>query len=102
MTRSPRRGGASPTATIPVWVQPNASRARIVGLRQSALKISVTMPPEKSKANKAVEKLLAKTFGLPHSSVTVVAGGAARRKTVQLRGISQDQVAKWLEKQRSL
>ena len=71
-------------------------------MRQDALKISVTAPPEKGKANKAVEKLLAKAFGLPQSSVTVIAGSAARRKTVELRGITQDQVAEWLERQRIL
>ena len=102
MTPSSQHGDTSPTGRISVWVQPNASRAGIVGLRQDALKISVTVPPEKGKANHAVEKLLAKVFGLPKSSVTVVVGGASRRKTVELRGVSQDKVAEWLEKQRRL
>jgi len=96
---SSQRGDASPSGRISVWVQPNASRAGIIGLRQDALKVSVTVPPEKGKANQAVEKLLAKVFDLSKSSVTVIAGGASRRKTVELRGVSQDKIAEWLEKQ---
>jgi len=97
MTAAPRADSIE-TTTLAVWVQPNASRQRIVGMRGDALKIAVTAPPEKGKANKAVERLLASQFGLPNSAVSVVAGLAARRKAVKLQGVGRRQVAEWLAK----
>lgn len=51
-----------------------------------ALKIAVTAPPDKGKANAAVVALLAKTFGVAKSSVTVVAGETDRRKVLRIAG----------------
>jgi uncharacterized protein YggU (UPF0235/DUF167 family) len=42
--------------------------------------------PEKGAANAALEKLLAKALGLPASTVSVVAGGTSRLKTVRVPG----------------
>ena len=51
-----------------------------------ALKIAVTAPADKGKANAAVTALLAKTFGVAKSSVAVVAGETDRRKTLRILG----------------
>lgn len=84
------------TARAAVWVQPGASRARIVGRLGNALKVAVTAPPEKGKANQAVVKLLAGELGVPASSVRVVAGAAARRKTIAVDGMTQSALDRWL------
>lgn len=84
------------TAVLTVLVKPGASRRGILGMRGDALRVAVSAPPEKGKANKAVAKLLAKRFGVPPSSVTVIVGAASRRKTLRFDGISQEQLNRFL------
>jgi len=83
-------------AFLAVKVQPGASRERVVGRLGEAVKIAVTAPPEKGKANQAVEKLLAREFGVPAGAVEVVLGGGARLKRVRLRGVTPAQAALWV------
>ena len=79
---------AARCATLTARVQPGASRERLTRMTDGALKVAVSAPPEKGKANRAVEKLLAKTLGLPVSAVRVVGGETSRRKTVRCEGIT--------------
>ncbi len=72
-----------------VRLQPNASRDEIIGRAQDAdgqdyLKVRIRAVPEKGKANKALETLLAKALGLPKSAVKVVGGGKSRLKTIDI------------------
>ena len=92
----PNRRPAPASATLDVWVQPGASRQRVVGLYGDALKVAVAAPPEKGAANRALEKLLAGEFGLSPSAVAVIAGGGSRRKRVSLQGVSAEQVRAWV------
>lgn len=79
--------GTSPDgATVRVRVSPGASRDRILGPHGDALKISVRQPPEKGRANREVERLLADAIGARPRDVEVVAGLTARNKTVLFRG----------------
>jgi uncharacterized protein len=75
--------------TFDVLVQPRASRAKVGPVHDGRLKISVTSPPVDGEANAAVIELLAKTFGVAKSAVSVVAGAASRRKTVRVAGITR-------------
>ena len=63
-------------------VHPKARKDAIMGVHAGALKVSVTAPPEKGKANDAVVRLLAKALDLPKGSVAIVAGEASQDKTV--------------------
>jgi uncharacterized protein (TIGR00251 family) len=63
-----------------------------------AVKIAVTAPPEKGKANQAVERLLAEEFGISAGAVAVIAGGGSRRKTVRLNGIGPERLRSWLSR----
>ena len=51
-----------------------------------ALKIAVTAPPDKGKANAAVALLLSKVFGVSKTSVVLVAGDTDRRKILRISG----------------
>ena len=77
---------------IAVKVVPNASRDRVVGELDGALKVSVSAAPERGAANKAVCKLIAKTLGLRVQQVTVHAGPTSPRKTLRISGVTIDQV----------
>lgn len=77
-----------------VRVTPGAGRNAIAGTAADAagqkfLKVMVTAAPENGKANAAVVKLLAKTWKLPKSAISVVSGETARRKTLEITGDPQ-------------
>jgi uncharacterized protein (TIGR00251 family) len=74
-------------ATIQVKVVPGARKDRVVGRLGNALKVQVTAPPERGKANEAVCELLAKFFGVKEKQVIVTAGHASPRKTVRIESI---------------
>jgi len=75
-----------------VRVQPKAKRAGLLGVHAGQLKVAVTEPPERGKANEAVIKLLAKQLGLSRSQLAIVAGKAARTKTLRIEAISVDEL----------
>jgi len=50
------------------------------------LKVMVTAPPDKGKANIAVAEPLAKKFGVSKNCVTLVAGKADWRKILRIKG----------------
>lgn len=77
---------------LQVKAVPGASRTRIVGPLGEALKIQVAEPPEKGKANAAIESLLATTLGLSKGSVCVIAGLSNPHKTVRITGMNAGQV----------
>lgn len=74
-----------------VRLTPKASKDAIAGVETAAdgrshLAARVRAVPEKGEANAALEKLLAKALGVPGKSVSVVAGGTSRLKTVRIAG----------------
>ena len=62
-------------------VQPKARRSAILGVHAGALRVAVTAPPDKGRANLAVAALVAEALDLRASAVEVVAGHASRDKT---------------------
>lgn len=76
--------------TVVLKVQPKASRDAIAGVVETpdgwALKVAVTAPPDKGKANAAVIAVLAKAFGVAKRDVTLTLGETDRRKVVHLAG----------------
>jgi len=96
------RGGLK----LRVRVTPHAKRATVFGIIDlpgcgPTLKVSVTVPAENGKANDALLKLLAKTWGLPKSSLTVVSGKNSRMKTV-LIGDNSDVLQAWLQRAKEI
>jgi len=84
-----RATGTPEGSTLRVRVAPKASRERIVGPYGDALKVAVREPPEKGRANAAVERLLAAALGMRPGDVTVVKGLASRDKVVLFRGLAE-------------
>lgn len=75
-------------ARLRLRVRPGGKRNAIEGAHAGALKVSVTAPPEKGKANRAVVELLARCLDLPPSSVTIVSGTGSREKVVEFASVS--------------
>ena len=82
---------------LPVYVQPGASRDAVVGEHDGMLKLAVSAPPERGKANKAVAKLLARELGISASSVRLVSGQTSRRKEFLVEGVDTTALARLLK-----
>jgi uncharacterized protein (TIGR00251 family) len=85
---------------VKLRVRPKASRDAIVGEHAGALKVAVTAPPEKGKANGAVVALLASALGIPKGNIEIVAGTRSRDKTVAIRRATKDAIQALVETQR--
>lgn len=74
---------------LSIKVVPGASRNEIAGWLGDELKVRVSAAPENGKANKAVEKVVANSLGLPVKNVTVVSGQTNPRKILEIEGIDK-------------
>lgn len=81
---------------LQVLVQPRSARNQIVGEFEGALKIKLTAPPVEGEANQALVAFLSAQLKLPKSRVRLAKGEASRHKTVDIKGISPDQLIKKL------
>jgi uncharacterized protein (TIGR00251 family) len=84
---------------LEIKVVPGASKTEISGWLGERLKVRVSAPPEKGKANQAVEHEISRVLGLPVNSVQLVSGGRSPRKTLEIRGMTRAEVFKRLAKQ---
>jgi uncharacterized protein (TIGR00251 family) len=78
--------------TFRVHVSPRSRQDEIVGLYEDALRVRLTAVPVRGKANRALERFLARRLGVPATSVTVVSGHTSRHKRVQVNGVSSDHI----------
>jgi uncharacterized protein (TIGR00251 family) len=74
-------------AELDVKVVPGARRDDVAGWLGEALKLRVSAPPERGKANAAVLRLVADFLGVPARAVSVVSGHASPRKRIAVEGI---------------
>ncbi|MBX3458394.1 MAG: DUF167 domain-containing protein [Planctomycetes bacterium] len=73
-------------------VSPGARKAAIKGEHGGALKLSVTEPPEKGKANEGVVALLADALGIPQRNIEIIAGHTSQDKRVRIAGITEPEL----------
>ncbi|MBT3941660.1 MAG: DUF167 domain-containing protein [Chloroflexi bacterium] len=78
---------------LTIRVQPRASSDGVLGfLEDGTLRMRVTAPPVDGAANTAVCKVLSKALGIRRGAVRVTHGKTARRKIVQVDGLSGGEV----------
>lgn len=65
-------------------LQPKASRDEISGLHGESVKIRIAAPPIEGRANAALIKFLAKTFGVAKRDVSIISGELGREKRVRI------------------
>lgn len=75
------------SVVIRVHVQPRAGRTAVVGRHGDALKLRVAAPPADGRANEAARALLAETFGVAASAVTLTSGATSRVKRFRVDGV---------------
>ena len=69
---------------IHVYLQPRASKDKIIGLHDDCLKISLTTPPVEGRANQHLLAFIAESFAVPKQRVTLVQGETGRKKWVKI------------------
>lgn len=67
-----------------LYIQPKASRDKIIGLHGEELKIAITAPPVDGKANAHLTKYLSKQFRVAKGLVKIEKGELGRHKQVRI------------------
>jgi uncharacterized protein len=84
-------------ARIELTVSPGAARSELVGRHGSGWRARVAAAPERGRANRALEELIAEVVGVRREEVSVVAGHASRRKVVEVRSLEAPELVRRLE-----
>ena len=59
---------------------------------QGKLKVRLTSPPIDGAANEALVALLAEQLALPKRQITIVRGASGRQKTVEITGVTLEDI----------
>lgn len=84
---------------LAVYVQPRASRSRLVAIHGNSLKLAITAAPVDNQANMAVIRFFAKLLDLPKTAISIRKGAQGRSKLLALQTISAEQVRAVVESQ---
>lgn len=80
-----RRLTKKETVEIKLKVVPGSSRTKLMGLLgEDTVKIKVSAPPEKGKANKEVMEFLSELFHIPTKNIQITRGETSPHKTVRI------------------
>jgi uncharacterized protein (TIGR00251 family) len=82
---------------LSVRARAGARRNEILGIRDGALRVAVTAPPEKGKANQAINALLSEALGVSKSAIELISGETAPQKRFLLRGADVKRVREWIQ-----
>jgi len=77
---------------VAVKVVPGASRTAIAGQLDGMLKIKVSAPPEKGKANQCLIEFLARRLRVKKNAVSILTGKTNPAKRVQISGVTAEEV----------
>ncbi|WED27045.1 DUF167 family protein YggU [Vibrio sp. DW001] len=69
---------------LKLYIQPKASRDKIVGLHGEELKIAITAPPVDGKANAHLTKFLSKQFKTAKGDIKIEKGELGRHKQIRV------------------
>ena len=75
-----------------VRVTPAAGRDGLLGWQGDLLRLSVTAPAERGRANEAALRLLADALGLPRQRLRIVRGHTSRQKVIAVEGLDEAEV----------
>jgi uncharacterized protein len=79
-----------PTVRVNVYIQPRASKTELAGMHDGVVKIRIAAPAVENAANRALMEFVAQQLGIAKRCVRVVAGGASRRKVLEIDGVTAE------------
>jgi uncharacterized protein (TIGR00251 family) len=83
--------------TIEIVARPGSSKTGFLRVESRGLVVGIGAAPEKGKANAELIALIAKCLELPRSSIAIVRGESARRKTIRIDARSPGEIANHLK-----
>lgn len=81
---------------ISLRVYPNAARNEVVGFADGVLRVKISQPPVKGKANQELITFLSHQLKVSKDRLSIIRGHAARNKVVAIEGLNQEEVLKRL------
>ena len=78
---------------LSVRAQPGAKRNAVLGEHAGSLKVAVTAPADKGRANEAIIEVLAEHLGVKRSHIELVSGPTSRDKKFLIRGVDREALA---------
>ena len=75
-----------------VKVVPGASRTRIAGLWNGALRVQLAAPPQQGKANRELVRFLARTLGCQPAQIEITGGRTHPLKQLRVAGLTAAKV----------
>ena len=76
--------------TFKAKIVPNSSKTAIAGVLDGMLKVKITAPPEKGKANQQLIKFLSKFLEVKNNSIKITSGSTSPIKTLEITGITAE------------
>ena len=92
-----KRPDSSQVSRIAVKVAAGAANSAISGWRDQCLRVRLSTAPERGKANAALVALLAQALGLSKSAITIVRGQHSTHKTIEVTGLSREDIMTLLQ-----
>lgn len=89
---NPSQAAMRETTRLSIKVVPGASTSEIVGWLGNDLKIRISKPPEKGKANRAIETLVCRALGIPAGSARIIRGDTSSHKVLEIKGLSSAEI----------
>lgn len=86
---------------LAVKVVPGASKTAIAGEYNGMLKIKLSAPPQKGKANQCLIEFVARRLGVKKKAVSIVSGHTSPIKKIQICGVTAEDVLSelmWLDR----
>jgi uncharacterized protein len=83
---------------LQVKAVPGSSRNCLAGWLGNTLKVRVTAPAERGRANAAIETIVAEALGVSRACARVVAGKTSPRKVLEITGLSESEVYRRLSR----
>lgn len=77
-------------------IVPGSSRTSPAGVLDGMVKIKISVPPEKGKANQALIEFLAKKIGVKKKDISIIAGLTSKVKRIKIEGVGPEVLRKKL------
>lgn len=83
-------------ARISIRVYPGAARNEVVGFSDGVLRIRVSAPPVRGKANRELIAFLSQLLDVRKNSITIIKGHTSRNKIITICDLSKEAALKLL------
>jgi len=77
---------------VQLLIQPRGSKNEVVGIHEGRVKVKLTAPPVEGAANKALVAYISAVIGVPKRQICLTKGEVSRRKTVEISGVTIEEV----------